>query len=137
MRGMTLVELLIAIVLVVLGGLGLLGGYQSILALTEVSQQADGALNYLRDLMERIKTTPFTSLTATFPDGAVNGIVGQGPNLYAPIVGNYTLTGEQITVSHQPTTVSDPRELNVVLQWTNRGRTYQRTLSTMRVSESS
>ena len=136
-RGMTLVELLVAIVVVVLGGLWLLGAYHSVLELTEVSEQADRALNDLRDMMERIKTTPFTSLAANFPTGAVNGVVGQGQNLYAPIVGSYSLTGEQITVTHRPTAAADPRELVAVLQWTNRGRTYQRSLSTMRVSESS
>ena len=133
-RGMTLVELLVAFVVLVLGGVWLLGAYHSVLELTEVSQQADVAINDLRDIMERVKTTPFTSLAATFPTGAVNG---GGANPYAPIVGAYTLSGEQITVTHQPNAASDPRELVVVLQWTNRGRTYQRTLSTVRVSESS
>ena len=136
-RGMTLVELLIATVVTVLGGLWLLGAYHSVIELTETSQQADVALNDLRDMMERIKTTPFTSLAANFPDGAVNGVVGGGPNLYAPIVGSYTLNGEQITVTHRPGTAADPRELIATLRWTHLGRTYQRSLSTMRVSESS
>ena len=136
-RGMTLVELLVAMMVAVLGGLWLLGAYHSVLEMTEVSQQADIATNDLRDMMERIKTTPFTSLAANFPNGAANGVVGGGPNLYAPIVGNYTLNAEQITVAHRPTTASDPRELIATLQWTNRGRTYQRSLSTLRVSEAS
>ena len=131
---MTLVELLVAIMVMVLGGLWLLGAYHSVLELTEVSQQADVALNDLRDIMERIKTTPFTSLATVFPDGVQDG---GGSTPYAPIVGTYTLSGEQITVTHRPTAATDPRELIVTLRWTNRGRTYQRTLSTMRVSESS
>ena len=134
--GMTLVELLVAVMVVALGGLWLLGAYHSVIELTDVSQQSDVAINDLRDMMERIKTTPFTALTTSFPNGAVNGITGGGPNLYAPIVGTYTLGGEQITVAHRPNAAADPRELVVTLQWSHGGRTYQRALSTIRVSES-
>lgn len=134
--GMTLVELLVAVMVMALGGLWLLGAYHSVIELTEVSQQSDVAINDLRDMMERIKTTPFTGLAASFPNGTVNGITGGGPNLYAPIVGTYTLNGEQITVVHRPNATADPRELIVTLQWSNGGRAYQRSLSTIRVSES-
>ncbi len=128
-RGMTLVELLIAITVAVIAGVGLLVAYHSILHLTEVSQQSVVALNDLKDMMERIKTTPFSQLTATYP----NGLVGA----YSPIVGGYTLPNQQITVTHQPNTNADPRELIVQVTWTNRNRNYQRSLSTMRASRAS
>ena len=131
-RGMTLIEVLVAILVVSLSGLGLLGAYRSVMEMTEVSQQADRAIDDLKDIMERIKTTPFTSLAVVFPSG-----VADGGGLYAPIVGGYVLSGEQITVAHQPNAAADPRELIVTLRWTNWGRTYQRSLSTMRISESS
>jgi hypothetical protein len=111
--------------------------YQSALHLTEVSQQTNLALSDLRDMMERIKTTPFTALAAGFPNGAVNGVVGGGPDLYTGVVGGYPLANEQITVTHSPTTAADPRELIVQVQWTNRGRTYQRRATTVRSSQAS
>ena len=70
-------------------------------------------------------------LAALFPDGVS---VGDG-GAYEGIVGNYTLPVEEITVQHEPTVAADPRELIVQVRWTNRGRQYLRTLSTMRSSE--
>ncbi len=126
---MTLVELLVATTVAVIAGVGLLAAYHAVLNLIEVSQQSVVALNDLTDIMERIKATPFTQLTASFP----NGMAGA----YGPVVGGYTLSSEQIRVTHQPNTNSDPRELVVQVTWTNRSRTYQRSLSTMRASRAS
>ena len=136
-RGFTLVEVLFALVVVVVSGVWLMVAYQSALYLTEVSQQTNAALNDIRSMMERIKTTPFTVLNASFPAGAVNGVVGAGPDLYTGVVGGYALSDEQITVTHSPSTAADPRELIVQVQWTNRGRTYQRRATTMRASQAS
>jgi prepilin-type N-terminal cleavage/methylation domain-containing protein len=135
--GFTLVEVLFAIVVLLIAGVWLTVAYQSALHLAEVSQQTNVALNDLRSMMERIKATPFTTLTAGFPDGAVNGVVGAGPDLYTGIVGGYGLNNEQITVTHSPAVTSDPRELTVQVQWTNRGRLYQRRATTMRSSQAS
>ena len=140
---MTLVEVLFAIWVLVLSGLGLLASYQANLHLSEVSQQTGMALNDLKDMMERIKATSFTNLQANFPSGAPNGVVGGGAEKYSPIIGGYTLSNEQITVQHQdPVThqasvIADPRELVVQLSWTNRGRTYQRSVMTIRASRAS
>jgi hypothetical protein len=132
------VELLFAIVAVVLGGVWLLSAYNYSLHLSEVAQQSNVALNDLRDMMERIKTTPFTQLANDFPNGVANG---GAPDRYGVIingaVGVYTLTNEQITVTHSPTTAADPREMIVVVTWMNRGRQYQRQISTVRASQAS
>jgi type II secretory pathway pseudopilin PulG len=135
--GFTIVEVLFALIVLVIAGVWLTVAYQSALHLTEVSQQTNMALNDIRAMMERIKTTPFTSLVNSFPDNAVNGVVGGGPDLYTGIVGGYALSNEQITVTHSPTTASDPREMIVQVQWTNRGRTYQRRATTVRSSQAS
>jgi hypothetical protein len=95
------------------------------------------ALNDLRDVMERIKTTPFTSLQQDFPNGAPNGVLGGGAERYGVVIGSYTLPEERITVTHHPSAAADPREMIVRITWTNRGRTYERTLSTMRASKAS
>lgn len=135
--GMTLIELLIAIGAVVLAGVWLLGAYQSSLHLTEVSQQSSVAVNDMRDVLERIKTTPFAQLDDLFPSGSANGVVGGGAQTYPGFIGGYTLPNEQITVTHSPNAAADPRELIVQLTWTNRGRQYQRQLSTVRAGEAS
>jgi type II secretory pathway pseudopilin PulG len=134
-RGVTLVELLLAVTVVIISSVSLMVAYQSALHLTEVSQQSNLALNDLRAMMERIKTTPFTALNARFPTGAINGVVGAGPDQYTGVVGGYALSGEQITVTLAPSTAADPRELVVQVQWTNRGRVYQRRATTMRTSQ--
>ena len=132
--GMTLVEMLIAISAVVLGAVWLLGAYHSSMQLTRVSQDGSMAVNDLRDMMERIKTTPFAQLDDVFPDGVANG-AGGAP--YSNMIGGYTLQNEQITVTHSPNIAANPRELIVRLTWTNQGRQYQRQLSTVRAAEAS
>jgi len=135
--GMTLVELLLGIGVLVLSGVWLLGAYHSSLHLTETAQQTKVALNDLRDMMERIKATPFTRLDDDFPNGAPDGMVGAGPNRYTAVVGGYSLPNERITVTHTPDPAADPRELVVQITWTNRGRAYQRSVATVRASEAS
>jgi hypothetical protein len=127
--GVLLAELLLAITAILIAGVWLLGAYQSSFTLIEASQQTNVAVNDLKDVMERIKTTPFTQLNADFPDGAAAD--------YSAVTGGYTLTGEQITVTHSPNQTADPKELTVQVNWTTRGRAYQRTLSTVRSSEAS
>ncbi|MBI3331243.1 MAG: prepilin-type N-terminal cleavage/methylation domain-containing protein [Candidatus Omnitrophica bacterium] len=133
--GMTLVELLITIGVLVVAGVWLLSAYHSALHLTEVAQQTTVALNDLRDMMERIKATPFVQLQTNFPHNVANG--PGGAQAYANVVGGYTLPAEQITVTHTPSVTADPRELSAQVTWTNRGRSYQRRITTVRASQAS
>ncbi len=135
LKGFILVETLVAIGVVAIAGVWLMGAYQSSLQLAQVSEQMSVAVNDLKDMMERIKTTSFANLQTDFPNGAVNGIVGGGADKYGAILGGYTLANEQVTVTHVPTTAADPRELIVQVSWTNGGRTYQQSVSTMRTSK--
>ncbi len=135
--GFTLVELLFTILILVISGLGILGAYTSSFKLVRVAQQTNIAMNDVRDIIERIKSTSFTQLTTNFPNGAANGIVGTGADKYGVIIGGYTLPTEQITVTYQPNTTADPVELVVQLQWTSGGRTYQQSFSTIRASKAS
>ena len=127
--GVLLAELLLSIVAIFIAGVSLLGAYQASFTLIEASQQTNVAVNDLKDLMERIKTTPFTQLTADFPNGAVTD--------YSAETGGYTLPNEQIRVTHSPNQNASPRELIVQVNWVTHGRAYQRTLSTVRASEAS
>jgi hypothetical protein len=116
--GVTIVEVLFALIVVAISGVWLLGAYHSGIHLTEVSQEAAIALNNLRDMAERIKSSPFNaSLPADFPDGisgdgaiGSGGDVGTGADQYPNIVGidvngdsvrDYRLTNEQITVAYR------------------------------------
>ena len=135
--GFVLLEALLAVGVLIISAVWLMAAYHSALHLTEVAQQTLLALDDLKDMMERIKATSFSQLNTNFPNGAVNGVVGPGPDKYGAVVGGYGLTNEQITVVHQPSTGADPKELVVQLSWTNRGRTYQTTISTVRASKAS
>ena len=133
--GVTLIELLFALTVVLIAGVWLLMAYHSALRLSEMAQQSIVALNDLRDMAERIKTTPFTQLASDFPNGAPNGVVGPQPERYSGIIGGYTLPNEQITVTHSPNTVADPREVIVQVTWMSGGRACQRQLSTIRAGQ--
>ncbi|MBI4598158.1 MAG: hypothetical protein HY737_07160 [Candidatus Omnitrophica bacterium] len=133
-RGMTFIELLVAIVVMIIAGVWLLGAYHASLQLTEVSQQTSVALSDAKDIMERIKSTPFLALSASFPDGVAGG---GAPDTYGAIIGGYSLSGEQVTVRHQPSAVADPRELIVDVSWTNSHRVYRASLSTVRSQSAS
>ena len=126
-RGMTLVETLISMLIFVLSCVWLTAAYHSVLELNRVSEQTMVALNDLQDMMERVRSSPFTQLAVSFPNGVAGG--------YAPIVGGYTLPNEQIIVTHLPDTVADPRELIVEVNWFDSNRLYRRRLSTVRTSE--
>ena len=125
--GMTLVETLIAMLIFVLSGVWLTAAYRSVLELNRVSEETMVALDDLDDMMERVRSAPFAQLAASFPDGVAG--------VYAPIVGDYTLSGERITVRHVPSAVATPRELIVEVTWLDNQRTYRRRLSTFRTIE--
>jgi len=130
-------EVLVAVLVMVVAGLGLLGAYESAFQLRETSERSSLAIEHLKGMMEQIKATPFNQLTTNFPSGAVNGIIGAGAEKYGAIIGGYSLTNEQITVTHQPSTNADPRELVVQVSWTTGGRTYQKRMTTLRSSKAS
>ncbi len=133
--GLTLVELLFAVVVFIVAGLGILMAYQSAFELSEVAQQTSMAVNDLHDMMEKIKDTSFGAIPTAFPTGTMGGSGGD-PTVtaaYGGIIGGYSLTQEQITVTF-PHPGTDPLEIVVALSWMNGTRTYTRSLSTMRSS---
>ena len=128
--GLTLVELVFAIMLLAIAGVTLLGAYQVSHQLAEVAQQTRIAVNDLKTMMEHVKSTPFASLTTSFPNGVPNG---PGGNAYSTLLGGYGMAGEQITVAY-PNPAANPLEVIVTVSWTYRSRPYTRTLSTFRSS---
>ncbi len=129
-HGATFIELLIAIVIFIVAGLGIAGAYLSAQQLSDDAQSTMLAMDDLRDIVERIHATPFSTIPTNFPANVADGGAGQP---YATIVGGYTLPSERILVQY-PTQSADRLELVVTLSWSQRNRARAISLSTMRVS---
>ena len=126
--GATMVEIVLAmLVLVIAGG----GAYLSHLYSHQLSEHANDSLqavNDLDDMLERIHATAFNNLQADFPDG-----VADGGGAYAAIVDGYTLPNEQITVTY-PSATTVRLEMLVTVTWVTRGRARTASLSTVRTT---
>ncbi len=126
----TFVEIVITLVVLLIAGSGILGSYLSSHQLSEHASDTMEAVNHLEDVMERIRASPFTTLQTLFPNGLINGPVG---NNYATIVGGYSLDGEQIVVTY-PNQAPGRMEVVATLNWTYRGRARTTRLSTLKMS---
>lgn len=127
--GLTLVEVLIAVAILVVGSAAIIQVYLSSAAFSEINHQDTTAMAYLTNMMEAVRSTPFSNLLDDFPDGVVDGPVGKE---YSNIVGDYLLPNQSITVSYQDPD-SDPLEIEVSVSWENeRGRSFTRYLVTKR-----
>ena len=128
--GMTLVELILAGLMLVIAGVGILGAILQGQTLLEHASNTMRAVNDVEDLMEHIRTTPFDQVQARFPAGVPDG---GGVTDYRPIVGGYTLDGEQIVVTY-PSQTTGRMEILVTVNWTNRARSRSTSLSTVRTT---
>lgn len=146
---MTLYELLIATLLISMTLGGLLSSLLAAVTLINLAKSQNVAIQDLRTMNERIRSTAFDNIPALFPDfarGQTGALNGPANNPYATIVGNYTLNNETITVSYRcynPLTratlscalcsggVSDPVELNIAVSWKEKsGRPYSMNIAT-------
>jgi Tfp pilus assembly protein PilV len=128
-RGITLIEVLLAVFILMVAGGGILSSYLSSHQLSEHATDTMIAVKDLEDLLERIHATPFTNLTAAFPNGVVNGPA----NSYPGIVGGYALANEQITVTYTSQTAGRI-EMLATVTWLSRGRPRTASLATVRTS---
>lgn len=141
-HGVTFVELLFVIFVFVAAGAGILGSYLSTHYLAHYARETMIATEDLKDMMERINSTPYTTLfdcsagtqLEQFPDGAVNG---PAQNQYVNIVssnGQFPLVNEQVTVTYPNLpacvggTIPNRAEVLVTVAWTGAGGR-QRTMS--------
>lgn len=115
-QGFTFVELLLVIFVLMTASAGIIGAYLSTHYLSHYAKETMMATDDLRDMMERINATPFSSLGVNFPAGTANGPA----NSYPGIVGGYLLPGESITVTY-PSVSPTRREVLVAVTWTSRG----------------
>ena len=128
-KGMTLIEVLIAALIFSVALGVLLSSIGAIVDLLDIAQDSSQATSDLKNMMERIRATPFDAITTKFTNGATDGPVS---NLYTTIVGGYNLRNEHFTVSYaNPNT--DPLEILVTATWQDKkGRSFNTTMSTFR-----
>lgn len=127
-RGSSLVEILLALVLFVIAGLGIVGSYIAMNDFSDYATKSMRAVSDLQAVTEHIQSTPFQNVTTVFPASVADGGVGKP---YASLIGGYGLQGEQITVTY-PSQTADRFEVTVTLSWTHRNRTLTKVFSTVR-----
>jgi Tfp pilus assembly protein PilV len=128
-RGVTLIEVLIATVILVFASLAIIQFYFSSLRFSELNKEEAIAQMHLTNIAEAVKCASFSELITDFPNGVSDGTAG---NSYSALVGGYTLGQEQIVVSYVNST-SDPLEVTLSLNWEDqRGASLARYLVTKR-----
>jgi Tfp pilus assembly protein PilV len=110
---MTLIEVLVATVIVVFAIVAIIQFHLSSIWLSETNKEQTIATAHLVNMAEAVKCTPFSNIIVKFPNGVANGTVN---NNYTTVVGGYALKGEQIIVSYVNTT-SDPLEIMINASW--------------------
>ncbi|MBN1913243.1 MAG: hypothetical protein JW788_02465 [Candidatus Omnitrophica bacterium] len=129
-KGITLIEVLIATVILVFASLSIIQFYIYSLRLSQSNKEEVLASDQLANMMEAIKCTPFNNLLTDFPDGVVDGLPA---NDYSAILGGYALNNEEITVSYVNAS-SNPLEVTAALSWQDfRGAIRTKYLVTKRV----
>ena len=128
-RGISMIEIVIALVLFLGAGAGIVAAHLYSHRLSDDATNAIRAVNDLDDLMECIQATSFANLPTVFPAGVVDGAGGA----YAGMVGGYTLNGERMTVTY-PSQVPGRVEMLVTLNWIQQGRLRTERSSIVRTS---
>lgn len=129
-KGVTFVEILLALVLFVISTTGIIGAHIAMSSLSDHSTQNMRASSDVLAIVEHIHATPFASIAVNFPAGLADGGVGSP---YSTLVGGYTLADEAITVTY-PSQTATRLEVLVTLNWTHKSRARSTSISTVRVS---
>ncbi len=128
-KGTTLVELMIATLIFTIALAGLLNALLAALTLIQSSKDTTVAIADLGNILERMRATPFNSLTTDFPDADADGA---SDTEYADIVGGYTLEEEHITIAYV-NVADDPLEINAQITWESKqGRQFSIEATTSR-----
>lgn len=116
--GFTLVELMVAILITVVGLLGLLQAVNLAMEHNLRNQLRDEAIYIAEDWMANLKVRPFDQISTTFNPRPVPSNL-RGGNF------SYTLT-------RQGTDVSSVKQLEVKLEWVYKGATYSHVVRSIR-----
>ena len=140
--GLTLLEAIFGVLLIVGGGGTLLLAMSSAMTHSEYLGQAQTAVNGAQGLLEELAATPFdvlwTGAAATLPDGTnvnlANARAGRALIAFTgPLLpnGNPSMTNGQLAVQIRPVPITAPPadptvallDVHVAACWTNKGRT--------------
>lgn len=120
MRGVTLIELMVAIAVLSSAIVSLVGAYIVFFSLSETSRTRQIAMADAQSVLERIRNvSPFTNanVQAQFPNGTA-------------VAGFANLTSEQVTIAY-PSPTAVPLEVRVQVSWTLRSRALSFQLSSL------
>ncbi len=111
--GTTLIEILFATLVFTIALSGLMSSVLAIVSLIDTAQETTIATSNLKNMMEKIRVTPFANIASNFPNALIDGPVG---NPYSAIVGGYTLINEHI-VANYANPIVNPLEINIRVNW--------------------
>ena len=114
-KAITLVEILIAVLIISVTVGIILQSYTYHLYLIEVARGISTAVADIRDIIENILNTPANEILTDFPNGVADGGVA---NDYTVLVGGYTLANQEITVSYTDTG-ANPLEVICTVTWSD------------------
>ena len=128
-KGITFIEILVATLVFTLALASVLGSMVSIADLIDLARDTTIATTDLKNMMERMRATPFALIIPNFPNGMTDG---PGPNRYPPLVGGYQLTSEHITVTYANPN-AQPLEIKITLTWLDKkGHSRNASMSTFK-----
>ena len=127
-RGSSLIEILLALALFVIAGVGITGSYMAMHDFSDYATKSMRAVSDLQALVEHVQSTAFQNVATVFPAGVADGGAGKP---YATLIGGYSLHNEQITVTY-PNQTADRLEMTITLSWAHRTRTLTKVFSTIR-----
>ena len=128
-KGVTLLEVLIAILIFCLAISALLISITGMADVIDIAKDKTVATNHLKNILEQVRANPFNSIIANFPAGLTDGPAGKP---YQGVVGGYTLRNEHITVTYADPN-ADPLEIRATLTWLDKkGHPFTAGMSTFR-----
>lgn len=114
--GFTLLEVLIAAVLLVIGFMGVFASLHASAQLREAADETNTAMFKLQGTVEYAFGLPFDQVTTTLPHATPVVIPGVND---AGAADGFVLQGEQITVAYDDP-AADPLRFRVTITWTSR-----------------
>jgi len=123
-KGMTLVEVMVVAVCILVSIIALLSVFTMSLNFIVKAKELTIATDDLKDVLEKIRCTPFQDLAMVFPDGS---------SVNASAIGGFLLEDEDIVINYTNGETSDPLEIEVIVTWTSKnGTIFSRTFKTLR-----
>ncbi len=115
-RAFSLVEIMAATMLLVIGFLGIFATFHSSAKLREAAEETNMAMFELKSVVEYIFGRPFDHVTTLLPDGAVAeipGVTDRGPHA------GLDLADKELVVTYDDPS-ADPLHFTVTITWMSR-----------------